>query len=56
MFNFLWYGMLTYFKSSIFRILIVLEIELLFGNYIKFDVIVGLGNRVELCFGITIRI
>ena len=48
--------MLTYFKSNIFRILIVLKIDLLFGNYIRFGVIVDLENRVESCFDIIIRI
>ena len=48
--------MLTYFKSSIFRILIVLKINLLFGNYIRFDVIFSFGNIVESYFGILIKI
>ena len=45
---------MTYFKPSMFRILIILEIDLLFGNYIRFGVTLGLGNRVESCFGIII--
>ena len=48
--------MLTFFKPNIFRFLIVLEIDLLFGNYIRSDITVGLGNRVESYFGIIIRI
>ena len=48
--------MLTYFKSSIFRILIVLEIDLLFGNYIRFGITISLGNIIQSCSGIIIRI
>ena len=42
-------GIVAYFKPSIFRILIVLEIDLLFGNYIRIGVTVDLGNGVKLC-------
>ena len=48
--------MLTYFKPWIFGILVVLKTDLLFGKYIKFGIIVGLENRVELYFGIIIKI
>ena len=48
--------MLTYFKPNIFGLLIVSKIDLLFGNYIRFGITVGLGNIIESCFGIIIRI
>ena len=43
-------------KPNIFRILIVLKIDLLFGNYIRICVKVNLRNRVESYFDITIKI
>ena len=46
--------LLTYFKPNIFRILIVLKIDLLLCNYSIFGITIGLKNRVESCFVIII--
>ena len=50
------YLLLTKVKLSILRSLAILELYFLFGNYIRFGVTIGLGNRAKSYFGIIIII
>ena len=49
--------MLTKKKKNLTKsILVVLELDLIFGNYIRIGIKISVGNRVELLLSISIEI